>query len=156
MVKGFLFCDDAVYLDIQADGPGAEEPAEDPLRAAHARELLGEVLPSDDHRPGLAHRGKAAHVVPVRMGENDVPDRRAGDLAQCFHRPVGALFGSTGIDGDHACLGDQEGDVREVETFGDIDSVAFAHEPWLGKSEPVVWSNGDVSQDGWTVESLVP
>ena len=156
VVERLVRGDRPIDAHVQSDRLPAEEPAERPLRAAHARQLLGEVRSRDHDRAGLADRGQAADVVPMRVGEDHVPDGCIGDLAQRLHRCPCALHGRASIDGDHARGIDEECDVAEVETLGDVYAVSLAHEPGIGESEPLVGSHGDVACHGGRLEGVDP
>ena len=154
--QGFLRGDETVGAHVQPDRPVAEEPVERPLRAAHPRQLLGEVRPGNDDRAGLADRGEAADMVPVRVCQDDVTDRRVGDLAQRLHRRPGAVFRGAGIDGDDARRIHQEADVGEIEAFCDVHSVGFPDELRIREPESRVRADRDVSRDRGSVWGVIP
>ena len=132
-------------MHIQPDGAIAEEPVEGPLRAADPLQLAGEVVARDDHRALLAHGGESADVVPMRVGEDDVPNRGTGDLAQRLDRAGGALGSRAGVDGDDARWIDEEGDVPEIEPLGDVHVFGFLHELRVGEAESCLGPDGEVA-----------
>ena len=95
-------------------------------------------------------------MVPVGVRQDDVADRRVGDLAQRLHRSAGALFGSAGIDRHHAGGVDQECDVREIESLRNVDSVPLAHEPRIREPEALIRSDREVPRHGGRFEGVDP
>jgi len=95
-------------------------------------------------------------MVPMRVRQDDVADRRIGDLAQGLHRRPRALFGGAGVDGDHARRIHQEADVREIEAFRDVHSICFPDELRIGEPESRFRADRDVSRDGGRVCGVVP
>src|SRR5213079_2072398 len=62
-------------------------------------------------------------------------------------RGSGSLRRRPRVDGDDPGPIDEEGDVPEIESFGDIDAIRLAHEPGIRESESLFGSDGEVARD---------
>ena len=109
---------------------GAGEVAEPwpvPLLAVQSG---GEAGLGDHPGAGPAQRARAADVVPVRVGEDQVADRAVGRRVKVAERGLDPVRGGSGVDRDDAAAGRDERQIGEVVALGDLDAGFRAPGSW--------------------------
>ena len=97
----------------------------------------GETGLGDHPGAGPAQRARAADVVPVRVGEDQVADRAVSRRVKVAEHGPDPVLGGPGVDRDHAVAGRDEREVAEVVALGELDTGLRAQDPGRGEAEPV-------------------
>ena len=97
----------------------------------------GEAGLGDHLGAGPGQRARAAGVVPVRVGEDQVADHAVGGRVKVAERGLDPVWGGPGVDRDSAVAGRDEREVGEVVALGDLDAGFRAPDPGRGEAEPV-------------------
>ena len=138
--------DQAIRRDVERVSLGAEKVLKWRAVTPAARELLREVGLGNHGAAGLAHGGKAAHVVPVAMRQNHVLDRRLAHGSKRGHGFARARLGRARVDRDDRVLPDDEREVAEVVPLGHVHALCLAHQPLLAETEPALWIDREVAE----------
>ena len=97
----------------------------------------GETGLGDHPGAGPAQRARAADVVPVRVGEDQMADRTVSRQVKVAERGLDPVLGGAGVDRDDAVAGRDERQIGEVVALGDLDTGFRAEDPGRGEAEPV-------------------
>ncbi len=139
--------DQLVGDDGRGDTPGGSgEVAEQGPVTLLTVEPGGKTGLGDHPGAGPAQRGRAADVVPVRVGEDQMADRTVSRQVKVAERGLDPILGRSGVDRDNAVAGRDEREVGEVVALGDLDTGFRAQDPGRGEAEPVLGGRPEAAE----------
>ena len=129
--------------DICGGAGEVAEPWPLPLRTVQSG---GETGLSDHLGAGPAQRARAADVVPVRVGEDQLADRTVSGRVKGTERGLDPVLGGACVDRDDAVAGRDERQIAEVVALRDLDTGRRAEDPGRGEAEPVLGGGPEAAE----------